>query len=278
MARKTTKAPTARSTALAVIKSKQLTGTAEAALVPLVGSERAIARMPGSGGEVAHQQGVTRVTGRDYATAGGPTVPAAEIYFVDGAKPRGDGIWLGEADKVAWRDDATGLECIMMRDNPDGFLSGYVGVPQGHPLFGWEHEAIPAELGIEVHGGLTYSRICQDGPSPQRSLVTESRRICHVIVGQVPLSHATEYRVEEGDAWWFGFQCDHVYDIVPGRQRDRQRFMGAETDAEYRNDAYVVREVLNLAAQLKAIADGRPAPPRGGPPLPAIGLDPERGR
>jgi hypothetical protein len=53
--------------------------------------------------------------------------------------------------------------------------------------------------------------------------------------------------------------------------------MGAETASEYRDDGYVVREVLNLAAQLKAIADGRPVPVREGPPLPAIGLDPRRG-
>ncbi|WP_298814627.1 hypothetical protein [uncultured Sphingomonas sp.] len=276
MARKTTGTTgNGGSTALATVKPRPITPATESTLAGVLGSDRALAKMPGTGGEVVSQEGVTRVTGRDYAT-GAATVPAAEIYFLDGAKPRGHGVWLGEADKVAWLDPVTGYECIMMRHSPDGFLSGYVGVPDGHPLFGWKHQAVPAELGIEVHGGLSYSRICQDGPSPQRRLVFEARRICHVVVGQAPLSHATEYRVH-GDAWWFGFDCNHVYDVVPGRQRDRQRFMGAETGAEYRDDAYVVREILNLAAQLKAVADGRPVPRREGPPLPAIGLDPKRG-
>ncbi|MFD1949466.1 hypothetical protein ACFSGX_01630 [Sphingomonas arantia] len=215
------------------------------------------------------------MTGRDYATSG-RTVPAAEVYFIDGSKPKENGPWLGEADKVAWLDPSTGYECIMMRDSPEGFLSGYVGVPEGHPLFGWEHKAVPLDLGIEVHGGLTYSCVCQDGPSPRLSLVLEAQRICHVLIAAAPLQHATDYRAH-GDAWWFGFRCDHVYDVVPGAQRHRRRFMAAETAAEYRDDAYVVCEILNLAAQMKAISEGRPMPPREGPPLPAIGLDPQRG-
>jgi hypothetical protein len=264
-----------RSTALVAAKPQALTVAAEAALSSILGSELALAKIPGTGGEAMRQDGVTRVTGRDYATREG-TVPASEIYFVEGAKPQSGGVWLGEADKVAWIDSATGYECIMLRDNPDGFLSGYVGVGEEHPLFGWKHGAVTPDLGIDVHGGLTYSRTCNDGPSPQLSLIVEARRICHVIVGHVPLRTATDHRVHAGH-WWFGFDCDHVYDVVPGRERDRQRFMGAETGAEYRDDAYVVREILNLAAQLKAIADGRPVPQREGPPLPAIGLDPKRG-
>lgn len=264
-----------KSTALAAIKVQALTATADPVLARAIGSEAALAKMPGTGGEVVRQGGVTRVTGRDYRTAAG-TVPAAEIYFVAGSKPRGHGASLGEADKVTWLDPASGYECIMLRDNPDGFLSGYVGVTAGHPLFGWTAEAVPADLGIEVHGGLTYARICQEGPSPRVDLITEVRRICHVIVGVVPTKHATEYRAH-ADQWWFGFSCDHLFDVVPGRRQDRPRFMSAETAAEYRDDGYVVREVLNLALQLKAIADGAPVPKREGPPLPGIGLDPIRG-
>jgi hypothetical protein len=116
----------------------------------------------------------------------------------------------------------------MMRHNPRGFLSGNVGVPEGHPLFGWDHAAIPDDLGIEVHGGLTYSRICQEGPGPQRTLVSEVRRICHVVVGVLPLEHATGYCAHPGQ-WWFGFECDHVYDVVPGERSGRQRSDGSES-------------------------------------------------
>lgn len=245
------------------------------AVAAATGSRVAVARLAGTGGEIVQDDDVIRVSGRDYATSAG-TIPAAEIYFAKGDRPRADGPWLGEADKVAWIDPVTGYECIMLRDHPRGFLSGYVGVPAGHPLFGWRHHAVPSALGIEIHGGLSYSRICDDGPSPQRRLIREFRRICHVIVGVEPLRHATEHRAEDGQ-WWFGFDCDHVYDIVPGEGRDRAQFMGAETRAEYRDDGYVVREIRNLAAQLKAIADGRPMPSRDGPPLPPVGLEPRSG-
>jgi hypothetical protein len=233
--------------------------------------------MPGTDGEIVSQDGVVRISGRDYSTTAG-MVPAAEIYFAKDGMPDEEGPWLGEADKLAWVDPATGLECIMLRDHPNGFLSGYVGVPESHPLFGWDHEAVPSNLGIEVHGGLTYSRICGEGPSPQPRLITEVRRICHVVVvvGTAPLRHGSDHRVHEGQ-WWFGFDCNHLYDVVPGRKYDRPRFMGAETDAEYRDDGYVVREIRNLAAQLKAIQDGRPIPAREGPPLPPACLDPRAG-
>jgi hypothetical protein len=77
--------------------------------------------------------------------------------------------------------------------------------------------------------------------------------------------------------WWFGFDCNHIFDVVPSRVGDRQSLIGAGIDARYRDDGYVVREIRNLAAQLAAIRDGRPIPARDGPPLPPIGLKPSVG-
>lgn len=271
MTKKKTAAPKTTITALATLP--------EAKLAPLLGTPLALEKLPGSGGDVTREEGVTLVTGRAYATRD-HMVPAAEVFFVDGARPRGDGPWLGEADKLSWRDDETGFECIMLRDTGGGHLCGYVGVPRDHPLWGWDHDAVPQEVGIEVHGGLNYARICAEGPSPARRLAAEARRICHVPPTPAtyrPLEHATDHRPGDAHAWWFGFSCDHVYDVVPKDRADRARFLGAETGAEYRDDAYVVRETLNLARQLRAIADGAPVPPRVGPPLPAAGLDPKKG-
>jgi hypothetical protein len=273
MVRKKTAA--ASSKALAALEPQPLAGADTSALAASIGSREALAKIIGTGGEIFRQDGVTRVSGRDYATSDGP-VPAAEIYFAKDGMPKGEGPWLGEADKVAWVDPATGLECIMLRDHPRGFLSGYVGVGAEHPLFGWDHRAVPADLGIEVHGGLTYSRICDEGPSPALRLIRESRRICHVVVGEVPLKHATDHRASPHQ-WWFGFDCDHLYDVVPGELQDRRDFKGAGIEARYRDDGYVVREIKNLAVQLAAIRDGRPVPAREGPPLPPMGLDPEAG-
>jgi hypothetical protein len=249
-------------------------------LVPIIGSREAVAKIAGVGGTVIREGGTTLVTGRPYATRAG-TIDADEIYYVDGLRRDGEGPGLGEADKVAWRDPATGFECIMLRSPVGGALSGYVGVPRDHPLWGWEASAISVDFGIEVHGNVNYSRLCDDGPASERELDLEAQRICHVprtSPSRRTVSYASEYRVEDAHAWWFGFSCDHAYDLVPNaRPHDRPDFLSAETGREYRDDAYVYGEVRNLANQLLAIANGDEAPPRDGAPLPAIGLDPREG-
>ncbi|WP_156437872.1 MULTISPECIES: hypothetical protein [unclassified Sphingomonas] len=226
-------------------------------------------------GAVYRDKDTVLVTGQHYL-AHDMLIPADEIYFTDGSPARKQGPWLGEADKVAWRDPATGYECIMMRDTRLGFLSGYVGVPVDHPLYGFAHDAVPPELGIQVHGGLTYTQKCADGPSPERRIVRERARICHVS-RTLPLREGGDYRVEDDQAWWFGFSCNHIFDLAPKDQGRERRFLGGETRAIYRDDAYVCTEILNLAAQLKAIADGKPPPPSRGAALPSLGLDPHQG-
>lgn len=248
------------------------------ALVPVAAHAQAIVALSGvdAAEPVIQRDGaITLVVGQLYPMRG-ITIRASEVYYdADLRRDRPEGPALDEADKIAWRDPATGYECIMLRDRDAGFLSGYVGVPSGHPLFGFDHDALPDDLGVDVHGGLTYSRICDDGPSPDRRIIRESRRICHVVVGHAPLVHGSDYRVQE-HAWWFGFSCDHLYDALTGRgSRHDRRFLAAETGPVYRDDAYVCTEVQNLAAQLRAIADGLPVPPRQGAPLPPRGLDPK---
>nr|WP_179508103.1 hypothetical protein [Sphingomonas melonis] len=250
-------------------------------LVPILGSAEAALKIGGgAGGTVLREEGTTLIAGRPYVTDGG-TIDADEIYYVNGLVSETAGPWLGEADKVVWRDPASGYECIMMRATEGGYLSGYVGVSRDHPLWGWKYEAIPAEFGIEVHGGLTYARICEEGPTPERRIVVEARRICHVprkIRLGPATTHATSRRVEDAHLWWFGFDCDYGYDLAPDEGRHpRGRFLATEIGREYRDDAYVCREVRNLAAQLRAIADGGEVPPREGPPLPPVGLDPGAG-
>lgn len=90
--KKTHPTAAARSTAVATLKPQALTPEGETVLAAVIGSGDAL---PGAGGEIVRQEGVLRVSGRDYATREG-TVPAAEIYFIAGAKSAGDGVWLGE--------------------------------------------------------------------------------------------------------------------------------------------------------------------------------------
>lgn len=173
----------------------------------------------------------------------------------------GDGPWQSEPDKVVWVDTTSGLDCMINR-GPAGALCGYVGVSVSHPWHGkgysecldhgedcedrWEHRS-PGD--VSVHGGLTFADGCQKSDDP-------SKHVCHVPQAGRP-----------DPVWWFGFDCVHFRDVSPRmRADDRRRYetAKAEGDAEgmriwrpemdpyesYKDLAYVVREVQDLAKQL----------------------------
>jgi hypothetical protein len=103
------------------------------------------------------------------------------------------GPWDGEPDKVVWVDPDTGLDCMINR-NHHGVWCGYVGVPRTHPWHGSDYNAVEAD----AHGGLSFA-----GPCFEDACEDESG-VCH-----------TE-RAEVGPVWWFGFDCAHLHDRVPG--------------------------------------------------------------
>jgi hypothetical protein len=256
------------------------------ALVPVTGPTKALIRIddPAGRGTVYQQGDVTMVAGVMHSF-GGREVVIDAAYYVGGDRGRGEApgraARLGNADKLAWRDEATGYDCIIIRETRDGYLRGFVGVGPGHPLYGFEHDAVPADFDLEVHGGISYSAMCQRGPSPAPRLVQEARSICHVQIRPAvydPVVNATDHRPQHDDAWWFGFDCNQLYDKVPGRVGDTARFLSAETGTTFRDESYVYDQVVDLAAQLCAIADGRPKPERTGPPPPPIGLAPRRAK
>lgn len=92
----------------------------------------------------------------------------------------GPGPWQDEPDKVQWRDEATGLPCLAVR-NHMGNWCGYVGVDQSHPWHGKGYDDPVGECTsectvsedytshyshsisgiIDVHGGLTFADACQ---------------------------------------------------------------------------------------------------------------------
>ena len=136
----------------------------------------------------------------------------------------GAGPWQSEPDKIQWRDEATGLPCLMVRAR--SHWCGYAGVPASHPDYGKGYDDVP----VDVHGGLTFADKCRPG--------AEDHSVCHV--------------VEEGEddnVWWLGFDCAHGGDMCPGRPGFPQ--FGEEV---YRDQAYVADQVANLAAQLKSRA------------------------
>jgi hypothetical protein len=126
--------------------------------------------------------------------------------------------WESEPDRLEWR--AHGLACLIVR-NGLGTLCGYVGVPRQHPWYGAGLEAI--EDRVSVHGGLTYSAPCRD-------------HICH--------SDPTPVH-------WFGFDCSHYGDLIPGKGALSALFpFPTLDDGTYRTIGYVKAETERLARQL----------------------------
>lgn len=118
-----------------------------------------------------------------------------------------------------WDDPATGLRCLILKHDTLGHLCGYVAVPPEHPFHGISYDEAHDRVsgGVDVHGGLTF-----EGRS----------------------------RLADSDQWFFGFDCAHLGDAIPGID-------GFEDDgAVYRDEAYVTAECEKLAAQL-ARAEGR---------------------
>lgn len=90
----------------------------------------------------------------------------------------GHGPWLQEPDKVQWKDEETGLPCLIVR-NRGGAWCGYVGVSEGHKFYGIGYSscvhgaACPTpkdgeyhycehrpESFLEAHGGITFADFC----------------------------------------------------------------------------------------------------------------------
>lgn len=132
------------------------------------------------------------------------------------------GPWDAEPDRAQWRDEATGLPCLAVRNAHLGYWCGYVAVPAGHPAHGKNYEAVD----VSAHGGLTYSDAC-------------SGDICHVPAAGEP-----------DDVWWLGFDCAHADDLMPGCS------VGMAKYGTYRTLDYVKAQCADLAQQLSAMKTG----------------------
>jgi hypothetical protein len=158
---------------------------------------------------------------------------AKEYVTIDRAKwPSGP--WDGEPDKVQWPDAKTGLPCLAVRNSRSGHWCGYVGVAEGHPLFGRNYN----DVSLDVHCGLTFSDKCQ----PRE---TEASGICHV-----PAPGESDH------VWWLGFDCAHCDDLSPGdlqMYKEMGRLWKPFDGQVYRSLDYVKGQCAHLAQQ---IADG----------------------
>lgn len=142
------------------------------------------------------------------------------------------GEWDSEPDKVQWQDDATGLPCLAVRHGTSGHWCGYVGVSPSHPFHGKDYD----EVGLDAHGGLTFSDSCQASE-------TEETGVCHV-----PGDGETDH------VWWFGFDCAHAWDNRPQDFVNEHKYGGGiwrvGADTSYKTLDFVKRQCKALAGQL----------------------------
>lgn len=150
-------------------------------------------------------------------------------------KDWGSGPWDSEPDKVQWPDAATGLPCLAVRNPFMGHWCGYVGVAEGHPLFGKDYGATGE---LRAHGGVNFANECQPGER-------EADGICHVPAPDEP-----------AQVWWFGFDCAHSDDLSPGTHAALAS-LGSQhllKWQKYRPLSYVQAECARLAAQLAKLS------------------------
>lgn len=153
--------------------------------------------------------------------------------------------WMDEPNSEEF--DHAGLRCLILRHYEMLHLNGYVGVPKNHPWYGidynqclrgcegnpnpinpsvisypctWESDHKSPEKLIDVHGGLTFSGM-GDG------------------------------KLRSAAYWWFGFDCAHGWDLIPGLLQ----ILGREQREHetYRNFAYVRAQIKSLAEQLAKV-------------------------
>lgn len=157
-----------------------------------------------------------------------------------------DGPWKYEPDKKQWRDEATGLPCLIVR-GPSGSLCGYVGVPPTHPAYGKQYD----DVSVEVHGGLTFADKCAEAPTREswerfkergHRARGEAKRYPNGDAAQFLRARVLElsnygaytqwceaahicHKVEPGetdDVWWLGFDCAHLGDFSPAHAKARR--------------------------------------------------------
>lgn len=204
------------------------------------------------------------------------------------------GEWDREPDKVQWVDEASGLDCLIVR-GPHGALCGYVGVAESHPYFevGYSQCAQKPPCGesycnhspenhAEVHGGLTFSDHCHEANPEaweqwrvrmrERAADAEkfpkgdsARAFAETAQYLNDYGGWAQYRQgrgichvhEEGrpdNVWWLGFDCAHSGDKSDMGYPDHLRH-GFSHDETYRTIGYVKHEVERLAQQLAVAAE-----------------------
>lgn len=157
--------------------------------------------------------------------------------------------WFQEDNRVDF--EAEGFRCAMRR-GPTGAWCGYVGIPRSHPWWGksYSDDVKPTAdmLGPRDaldHGPIDVLCMALSGKDPKDGM---SITLCMRVHGGLTYSNDHEPYGKPDGLWWFGFDCAHSGDLVPGMER-----YGFHDGDVYRDQQYVVAEVQSLAAQLAKV-------------------------
>jgi len=133
-----------------------------------------------------------------------------------------------------------------------GTLCGYLGVPPSHPWYGKSYDNFEAD----VHGGLTFSHHQNWGHPAEIAMletkIEEYAKMDPLILDfprrlldqeQEHTGEDSEYPTKTGlDIWWFGFDCAHAWDQIPGLPESFH-------EGICRDEEYVRDELRKLAGQ-----------------------------
>ena len=162
----------------------------------------------------------------------------------------GDGAWVDEPDKAQWRDEATGLPCLLVR-NQAGALCGYVGVYPQHPYWGKQDNYCGMEACLDLlrqkieDGRAELSKLSAEEAKWQATSLSMDEMLLrrgsarctnpeHAVDGYALEVHGgvtfSDFCHTEGDeaksichierpgeprVWWLGFDCAHAWDTTP---------------------------------------------------------------
>ena len=179
---------------------------------------------------------------------GDTEIRPTQLFVHTARHPKVHGPWSDEPDKLSWIDPKTGKDCILLRQY-GGHWAGFVAVGIGHPLWGFNADAIPSSAGLFVHGPIDYAAPCDERGEPETS-------VCHIRPERsrtpsrsIPERSKASHAIDRTTNWWFGFSADQRGDYVPNHNRPLER----EEGQVYRDIDYMFREVTELATKLDAL-------------------------
>ncbi len=135
--------------------------------------------------------------------------------------------------------------CSIWKHPDVGTLQGYLGVPPSHPWYRKDQGWFGDLGGIDIHGGITLA--CHEKSSRQMSpeykaaIMSDERPFPEFKWVDVPNKDGASWPHDTGqDVWWVGFDCSHLYDLVPDNPHPGD---------VYRDEHYVRNELEGLARQ-----------------------------